>query len=777
MQFRNFDTSFFLLALAIAGLVTGLAVYGRRRRRRMLAAFATPALLPRLTTTLDGAKRRLRLGLWAVGLLLLLGAMARPWWGSQLMPAQKHSRDLIFVVDCSRSMLAKDVPPSRLDHAKWWVRQLVSQCPGDRFGLIAFAGDAFLECPLTQDVNTIYQFLDACDTRTVAAGGTNIAAALETAHKAFKAAEGSHHALVVITDGDELEGDAKAAVKYYVDNKVPLFVVGIGDPDRGSMIQLEDNSFLRDANGAMVTSKLNEAGLRYLSDQTAGIYVRSTAITPNLAPVANRVRELVPAEHEGGSERRPIERYQLPLFVAILLLLIRLFIGERRREARPVGVTGAVAILCLALGGMTALAPAAAAQNAPAGSPPPPPPLTPLPAVKTGSGGRAVAGPVPEQPAGPEADAAKAAQAAARRDAELRKSLTANDEELAKATPEHRGRLQFNRGFLQQQLGSLDEAEKAYQAALDDPLSPPVVRGQAYQNLGTVKHARARDQLAANPDDAISGLKSAAGFNREAMRLLPQTSDTARNQEILLREQKVAEQIKQMADKLKSQMQKAADETGKALEQQKQANEAKSDAERQMKQEQAAQQAQKAQNAASALAKTAEQAMGQEAAQPFQEIQKEIAQAQQAQKQAQQEAGPDADRRDAAKQAAELLKSALTKLGGKPQDPKDSKPGDEQAKKDQEKKDQQAQKKSDDKKDGQPQGGEPQGAPPPDKPPDQTAAQAAEAAQQAKDGDKPIDEAQAAAILRQVQAQEKNLREALKDQRRDNRLQPVEKDW
>lgn len=893
MHFQNFDTTFFLVCLAVLGFAAATVVYGHHRRRRRLAQVAGASLLPGLTASLDPGKRRLRLCLWVAGLLLLLGAMARPWWGSQLVPSPKHSRDLLFVLDCSRSMLAKDIPPSRLEHAKWWVRELVAKCPGDRFGIIAFAGDAYLECPLTQDSNTIHQFLEAMDTRTVAAGGTNIALALETAQKAFKAAEGSHQAMVLISDGDELEGDSRQAVEYFAKNQVPLFVVGIGDPERGAPIQVAAENpreaanghagkpqleFLRDNEGKMVVSKLNEAGLRFLSDKTGGIYVRSTAIAPNLLPVAERVRQLVPAEHTGGTEQRPIERFHVPLLLAVLLLLARLFIGERRGPAQPAGLaaTGALAVLlALGLAAPTGQAqgakdvaqPSAGKQQvADAEMPPAPPPrplIQPLPPDGRARPGQPLATtPQVQAPPSPEAQQAQAQAAAAKREKDLRQGLVAARQELESAAPEHKSRLHFNVGYLHQQLGELDEAEKEYQQAVGDSAAPAAVRGAASQNLATLRHATARQKLATDPDAALADLQAAAICNRDALRTLPGNTEIARNQELLLRDQKAAEQIKQVLEQLKELMQKAQQETGEALKQQTEANQAKTPPERQAQQEKASQQAQTAQQATDALAQAAEQVMSQEGADHFKGISKDVKDARQAQEQADQAPRTEEAKREAGEKAAQHLTDAFTKLGGKTEqqqqkqdgqqqntqksDTQQSQSSQQQAGKDakeqakdaiakaldEQKKATDAAKSGDRQQPQQQQAAHEQtqqaesqtqkcaeqaeknGAKE-DAAKAQQAAQALDAAQDAQkqalgsadrdakvaaasqaeaklkealaalDGsqtaeprdDKPVDEAQAMAILRQVQEQEQQLREAMKQQRRDRRLGAPDKDW
>lgn len=309
----------------------GLLMFGWRRRRLLLRAFVSDdGLAQALTSNASVAKRRWREGLIFATLLLWLLAYTEPHWRTQLVQRPMKSRDIMVVLDTSRSMLATDVTPYRLRHAKWFLRQLVSRTPGDRYGLIAFAGDAFLECPLTQDRNGFMLFLDAIDTDTIPIGGTNLERALKEALEAFAAAEGTHRAVLLITDGDELDGNFENVLEEFREQNIPVFVLGIGNP-AGEYIRLPDGTFV-EYQGEKVKSKLNEEGLRQIATATDGSYLRSTVQHDGLEHMVQRVRRLVPTAEGEDTVSRPIERYQLPLFMALFCLLLRLGAGERRRD-------------------------------------------------------------------------------------------------------------------------------------------------------------------------------------------------------------------------------------------------------------------------------------------------------------------------------------------------------------------------------------------------------------------------------------------------------------
>ena len=220
-----------ILVLAIAG--------GVRRTGLLRKMFGTDERIARFSNASSG-KRVFRVILLTLVVLLLAVAAARPSWGKQLMHDTSTGRDLLVVFDVSKSMLSDDVKPSRMDHAKWLVREIVKKNPGDRFGLIAFAGESFLVCPLTVDRASFIQLVDDLDVDTIPVGGTNVQLALEEAVKAFEGAQGTHKAVVLVTDGDELVGRGASVVNDLAKAQIPVFAVGVGDPSNPAVIRVKD---------------------------------------------------------------------------------------------------------------------------------------------------------------------------------------------------------------------------------------------------------------------------------------------------------------------------------------------------------------------------------------------------------------------------------------------------------------------------------------------------------------------------------------------------------
>lgn len=673
---------------------------------------------------LSKGRRVFRFVLLCLAVLCLVVAAARPSWGVQIQELNGQGRDLLFVFDVSRSMLAKDVQPSRLAHAKWLVKELVKLNPGDRFGLIAFAGKGFLECPLTTDRTSFELTLDELSTDSIPLGGTNIQEALAAALQAFKAAETSHRAVILVTDGDELEGNSGKAVDEIVARKIPLFIAGIGDPSQPSIIQVPDGrggvKTLTDANGNVVNSPLNEKQLGELAKRTGGIYVRSTAGDPGVAALEKRIRALAPHEYETVKTTKPIDRFGYPLAAAFVLLLLRFMVGER--PARRKLAACMLFAFCLAVSGAEEAAPAA------------------------------------------EESFNKGVEAHEKNDLK-----TASESyETALRTGVDQAEI---RGRATQNLGVIVHTKARSELAA----SLQAVQGQ---NL---------DEAQKQVENSLKTLNQAEGMYLDSMRESAERNQLAKNQSILLADRKRAEELKKKIEELKKMQQQAQQQTQQAKDQQKkenqkqdkqqdkqnqqgQQNQPQQDKQNQQgqqgKQEQNQQNQQKqnqqsaqqmtdqAKKSAEDLQKKAQEMGQQNLAKSAEQAKKELEKAQQEQKQGKGES------------AEEHLKKALDALGGE-QSGKDKqdKPQGEQGRKDGAGKDQKPEPQSGkDGKDGQKD----------DRKIEQPQAQPAE--KKPDEGD--IDKNQAASVLEDMAKDEKDLRDAIKafQKQRYKNAAPA-KDW
>lgn len=331
LTFGASERLWFLLLLPILAAVF---VWARRRSQSLVEKIVAPRLRLQLAGSVSPSRRILRASLLLASLGFGFIALAQPRKGFIEKETKQKGRDVIIAMDTSRSMLATDIAPDRLKRAKLFTQDLVSLLQGDRIGLIAFAGSSFLQAPLTLDYAAVTNALDELDTNVIPKGGTNIAAAITTAREAFGKAEGQTRALVILTDGEELDADGIAAAKQAAQEGVRIFTVGIGSPE-GSLISIrtEDGrqDFVRDRSGKPVTSKLDAARLNEMASATGGFYVQ---IGPDAARDVFQ-RGIEPMEmNEGGvfTARQPMERYQWPLGVATACLALSVLVGDRKRQ-------------------------------------------------------------------------------------------------------------------------------------------------------------------------------------------------------------------------------------------------------------------------------------------------------------------------------------------------------------------------------------------------------------------------------------------------------------
>jgi Ca-activated chloride channel family protein len=323
-----------LIALALVPALVAFFLWSLRRSRRALAAFVAAALLPAVAPDVDQRRRVIRMGLVATAVVMLVVALAGPMWGFRWEEVRREGIDLIVALDTSRSMLATDVKPNRLARAKLAVQDLLGELRGDRVGLVAFAGTAFVQCPLTLDYGVFAQSLEAIDVGIIPRGGTSLGAAIDAGLEAFEGRQGNHQALVLITDGEDHEGTVKDAVKRAAERGVKVYTVGIGTGD-GELIPLEAGGFLKDRRGQVVKSRLDEETLKQVAVDTGGVYLHAAGASLGLTELyRDYIASLEKRELASTLERRFEHRFQLPLALAVALLLVEPLIGERRLPAR-----------------------------------------------------------------------------------------------------------------------------------------------------------------------------------------------------------------------------------------------------------------------------------------------------------------------------------------------------------------------------------------------------------------------------------------------------------
>ena len=742
---RFIQPQLFYLVLPVLLAVIVLAVYASHCRKQKVRALLGNGDTDPAAVKLSPPRRRFRIFLLLLTMLFLIAAAARPFWSSQLVPFEPRGRDLMVIFDVSKSMLATDIAPSRLEHAKFLLRQLVESAPNDRFGLVAFAGKAYLACPLTSDSLAFTQYIDELNTDTVPLGGTNLEAALRVAEQAFKAAAGGNRGILLFTDGDELAGNSAALVDELRKRQIPLFIVGLGDPEVGAPVPEADGTLKRDASGQLITSKLAETSLKKLAGETGGIYVRSTVTDTGLAVIENRIKRLDTAEQQGAQRTLPIEKFPLALIAAAICLVLYFLLSERPLEYRFSRPKSAALLL---LPAMLFLLAGAAVPEKPETAPAQQPKEIPV---------------EPEPPSDP---------------AELYN--------LAR----------------ERQIAGDEKAANLYETVIRDAADRPDLQTRSLYNLGTGEHRNARtiaQQAVAKVkaqqlDPALEELKKAEGRLKSAEELyvrsleIPQLQnavpEASNNLQQLADDRKKIEELKkkiaeltQLQQQAQQQTQQAQQQNQKDQQKQDQKDQQKQDQQQgqqgqdqkdQQKQDQQQGQDQKDQQKQDQQQKSGENALDQ-ARKSAEELKNKADELQQQNlskqaEQARQELDKAKESREQQKfdEAQKHLEEAMKALGGSQgQDQKDQQSKDQ---KDQQGKDQKDQQQGKDQKDQQQQGKEGRQ--------DQKEQQGEEA----KPEDGKMDEKTAEQLLQMMADEEKGLRDAIKQHQR-SRQPRVEKDW
>lgn len=306
------------------------------RRRRLTAQFVSAKLIAEIAASYAPGSRAFKNTLLVVSLIFAVLALARPQWGFEWQEVKRQGIDVMVIVDVSKSMLTQDVRPNRLERTKLAVLDLLKKMKGDRIGLVAFAGDAFLMCPLTSDYDGFALSLNDLSIESVPRGGTNIERALAVAMKSFDEIDSQYKAIIVITDGDNHEGDPVEEARRAKKTGVRIYTIGIGTQE-GELIQLSnvngETRFLKDDEGNFVKSRLNERLLQQIALMTDGVYVKSSGAEFGLDYIyENDLAKLEKREIESKMQKRFYERFQWPLSVALLLLCLESCITTRRKE-------------------------------------------------------------------------------------------------------------------------------------------------------------------------------------------------------------------------------------------------------------------------------------------------------------------------------------------------------------------------------------------------------------------------------------------------------------
>lgn len=490
--------------------------------------FASGHLLERLTQSVSPALRITKRILLIMAIASIFLALARPQVGFRWKEVKRKGIDILMAVDTSKSMLANDVRPNRLERSKMGIMDFVSKLEGDRVGLIPFSGTAFLMCPLTLDYDAFRQSLMALDTGIIPEVGTDLGNAIHEAEFAFSN-KANHRILILITDGEDLEGQALAAAKEAAARGMTIYTVGVGTP-AGELIPLDGpgkgGAFLKDEKGQVVKSRLDEKMLRQIAEATGGLYRPLGRQAEGLEAIYQQKLSLVPKQELAERMQRvPIDRFEWPLLFALVLLVIEFVIGDRRpsRKILPVIKTASRRPLAMRKAAVASL-------------------VTLFFLALFVRPHNTLASPQGAEKAYKKGDYALA---------------TKEYKEAAEKSPEDK-KLQFNLGAATYKDKNYKEASNAFRKALESPeLS---LQNLAYYNLGNTLYRQGQVTEKSDPKTTIKQWEEAIEAYGGAIKLNTEDEDARFNREFV---KKKLEELKKKQNQKKKQDKKKNKGTGK----------------------------------------------------------------------------------------------------------------------------------------------------------------------------------------------------------------------
>ena len=333
IRFANIE---FLYALWLIPILVFLYWYLRKKQFKQFENFAALKVHDVLIPSNSKLKSPFKFGIFVLALTLLLIALANPQVGTKIEEVKQVGIEVYILLDVSKSMLAEDIKPSRLEKAKYEISKLIQRLQGDKIGLIVFAGQAYIQIPLTTDYSAANLFLNAVDVNSVPQAGTAIGPALDLALRSFKYDDGTKKAIILITDGEDHEGDIDSAIEEANSKDVSLYAIGFGSP-AGVPIPVYNASgaavgFKKDNEGSIVLTKLDEAVLKSIAEKGNGKYYRGTNTEDELDNIYNDLAKIEQSEYGSKQITEYEERFYYFLLPAIILLIVEFFISTNRSK-------------------------------------------------------------------------------------------------------------------------------------------------------------------------------------------------------------------------------------------------------------------------------------------------------------------------------------------------------------------------------------------------------------------------------------------------------------
>jgi Ca-activated chloride channel family protein len=316
-------------------LFLGLYIAYKWLAKRRLKAFGSPELVHQLMPEYSVSRASWKFLLILLAYLFLVIAITDPQYGSKVEKVKRQGVELVIALDVSNSMLAEDIQPNRLSRAKRAISKLVDRLKNDRIGLLVFAGDAYVQVPVTNDFAATKMFLSAINTDIVPVQGTSIGAAIDLAIKSFSTESDLEKAIIIITDGEDHEANAIAMAEAAKEQGIAVHTLGMGSPE-GAPIPIRKSSgqpvFQKDEQGKVVVSKLNQKMLQEIAAAGGGEYVLANNTTIGLNTLFDYINQMEKKEIESRIYTDYNHQYQYPLALSILLIVIELLLGTKKSK-------------------------------------------------------------------------------------------------------------------------------------------------------------------------------------------------------------------------------------------------------------------------------------------------------------------------------------------------------------------------------------------------------------------------------------------------------------
>ena len=330
----RFEHDYILFGLIIIPILWIIFLLARRNRQKAIKTFGELSVIQQLMPHVSKSKSNWKFILVCIGLSFLIAGAAGPQFGSKLEEVKREGIEIIIALDVSNSMMAEDIKPNRLERAKQAISRLVEKLQDDRIGLLVFAGDSYIQIPITSDYISAKMFLETINTDIVPKQGTAIGSAIELGMRSFSPETEASKVLVIITDGENHEDDAVKAAEAATEKGITVYTIGMGSPN-GSPIPVYTSagkSFRKDNQGNTVISKLDEETLNKIAVAGNGKYILASNSNVGLNKLFDELKELETAEFDSKVYTEYEDRFQYLIGIAFLLLLIEVFTIERKSK-------------------------------------------------------------------------------------------------------------------------------------------------------------------------------------------------------------------------------------------------------------------------------------------------------------------------------------------------------------------------------------------------------------------------------------------------------------